>query len=81
MTYDTYLEIRGLRKVNTALDTLSIFCKIYRAVPASCGGCPFLTYCEMVSDGEIIPLDKIITDILRPALAELIDMKYQEIKT
>lgn len=67
-----------IQNVRSAVESLSLFCQTFRRMPESCGGCPFLSYCEMVSDGEIIPLETIIKDILMPAVVEYADTKLRE---
>lgn len=76
--FAAYLEYKDMHAVADALDTLSASCQHFRRMPESCGVCPFLSYCEMVSDGEIIPLETIIKDILMPAVVEYADTKLRE---
>lgn len=70
MTASESLEIYG--EVYSSLSVLSSFCKLERKTAAGCEACPFLNFCEIISDGEIVPFSTIITNLLLSPVSEKI---------
>lgn len=68
MTYETLYQ---------SLLTVTNHCRTQRTT-TGCSECVFLRFCEMIADGEIIPLSSIIENIMLLDVAEAVAKERRE---
>lgn len=68
MTYETIYQ---------SLITISAHCRTQRQA-AGCSECVFLRFCEMIADGEIVPLETIIDNLMLLDVAEALAAERRE---